>query len=1153
MLNFRKLRQDFAPNILKEGKALFDKKGVQSAKILKLTGDSIRIIGKVIGQFNHTYTCELEIDLTDSSSIDSDCDCLSKFDCQHQAAVVFALEETLDELVVEFSRGNGFETESDDLIEKKKLKQTIEKAEHHAVSRKGKKLEKELVEEYVKSSQILGGNPFFLPEEEFNRDEAEVAFIFADQKQIEVQIALRLPYRSKPLYISNLKEFLEAVQYHEPLYIGNKNYFFDSASFDAKSASILKTLSAYMHFPDVKGERNFRIGCIDPEVFGALLAESYEQALKINQLNRNPSCGEDIFQPLPCFYFQDLETPLCYSPSLAKLRFELEYLLSSAPKIMLKTSIVLNDELIVHPEDVHLFESELPGMIHQNVYYRFPSRIQRRHLRQLVSFRNLIIPEPLFGTFVENSLPELLRFAEVANWDVIERFVTLPYVNEVKAECTISFLEGEFEASLYFIYNGIQVPLASAQASPEQILSFVTPEGVLARNLTEEQKIVDELFLDFIFDAQLGVFKAKTDKKIVEFMTEIIPRFTPRIQFHCPENLLDRFLYDNTTFKLNLKESGKINTYIVELKVDGYLKGISIDQLWECLSTRRPYVELVQKKPGKKGESLKNNKILVLNLEKLAPIVQIFDEIGIKAIDNSSEERPLWSLVSIEPKLFEGLPIKFSMTDKLVEIQRQMLGLAQFEPTEVPREIQATLRPYQIEGVQWLERLRKMHLSGILADDMGLGKTLQAIIALTQHHKKSKPDPSVVICPTSLVYNWKEELSKFNPKLKVLVIDGTPQHRKKILEEISHYDIVIVSYSLLQKDIELYQDYRFSYAILDEAQHIKNRGTRNAKSVKMLQAAHRLILSGTPIENSLEELWSLFDFLMPGLLSSYDRFIEKYVRNAPTALGNGLEALKKKTSPFILRRMKADVVSDLPPVSDIVYRCPLSDTQKELYRSYANSAREELAKLVSREGFDKVQIHVLATLTRLKQICCHPALFAKEHAEVGDSAKYDMLLELLQNLIASNHRTVIFSQYTKLLHILREDLQKMGISFEYLDGTSKNRLSIVKRFNEDETIPVFLVSLKAGGSGLNLVGADTVIHYDMWWNPAVENQATDRVHRLGQQKSVSSYKLVTLDSIEEKIIELQNRKKELVRQVVNCDEEAMSKLTWEEVLELLKP
>jgi SNF2 family DNA or RNA helicase len=446
-----------------------------------------------------------------------------------------------------------------------------------------------------------------------------------------------------------------------------------------------------------------------------------------------------------------------------------------------------------------------------------------------------------------------------------------------------------------------------------------------------------------------------------------------------------------------------------------------------------------------------------------------------------------------------------------------------------------------------------MHLNGILADDMGLGKTLQAITTLTQYIAENPGQQSIVVCPTSLVYNWKEEFSKFNPHIKVLAVDGNPNQRKKILSEVRQFDVIITSYTLLQKDIEFYKTIPFGYAILDEAQHIKNRGTRNAQSVKIIQAAHRLILTGTPIENSLDELWSLFDFLMPGLLSSYDRFVEKYIRFPSVQQSSkNLENLRRKVAPFILRRMKKDVLSDLPPVSEIIYHCHLSEIQQELYRSYAASAREELSQLVKKEGFDRVQIHVLATLTRLKQICCHPAIFAKDRAESGDSSKYDMLLELLQTLMEGRHKTVIFSQYTRMLNIMREDLQKQGIRFEYLDGSSKNRLSIVKKFNDDQNIPIFLVSLKAGGSGLNLVGADTVIHYDMWWNPAVENQATDRVHRLGQKNSVSSYKLITLNTIEEKILDLHNRKKSLVREVVSRDEDMMAKLTWEEVLELLQ-
>ncbi|MEI8330033.1 MAG: DEAD/DEAH box helicase, partial [Chlamydiia bacterium] len=283
-----------------------------------------------------------------------------------------------------------------------------------------------------------------------------------------------------------------------------------------------------------------------------------------------------------------------------------------------------------------------------------------------------------------------------------------------------------------------------------------------------------------------------------------------------------------------------------------------------------------------------------------------------------------------------------------------------------------------------------------------------------------------------------------------------------------------------------------------------------------------------------------------------ERFMERYIRVSGAELQKNLEYLRKKVAPFILRRMKVDVLDDLPPILDLVYHCPLSPVQQELYTSYAQSARDELVKLVERDGFDRVQIHVLATLTRLKQICCHPAIFAKEKAEPGDSAKYDMLLDLLQTLIEGRHKTVIFSQYTRMLQIMKEDFLQKGITFSYLDGSSKNRLEVVNEFNQDPNISVFLVSLKAGGTGLNLVGADTVIHYDMWWNPAVENQATDRVHRMGQKSNVSAYKLITLGTIEEKIAEMQKRKKGLVKKVVSCDDEAIAKLTWEDVLELLK-
>lgn len=1162
MLNFRKLRQDFSSAILKEGKELFDKLCVASAKILHLDGNSIRLSSRVKGAFDNVYECEIEIDRSESAAVDSNCDCTYTYDCQHIAALLYYLEVHLNEIVVAYSREADLEkNESLDAEVKQQLLETFEEAATKEGARKDQHYQKETLREYVNAAKLLGSSPYFLSPETLTEDKAELAVIFTNQAQNvfdpksppEIQLAVRLPFRSKPLYIPNVKAFLDAVRYREPITLSGRRYYFTPASFEPLQREILMMVVEHARFYGSADEKYLRVAQLDVESLGALLARAYDLAIVgSTQVDKEP-------MPMPGLYTGNLEEPLCFSTFPAQIQFALDYLEAPGPSLLLRPSITVDEETI-EVEDALLFDSVKPGLIYKNTYYRFQNQINRIHLRELVKLREITIPEPLFGTFFENALPVLWKYAKVTNQEEVEHFVTLPYVGEIKGRCEINYLNGELEAKLFFIYGKKEIPAALSQLDFQQAMLFVSEEGILARNLVEERRMMEEIFEDFLFDEKEGVFRLKSEKKIVEFMTEVIPRHQAHVAFECPENLSEQFIYDESTFELHFKESERIDAYQVEIKVDGYLKGTRLDLLWDCIASKKRFLELQTPKApvkGKRGRSssTKIPRILVLDLEKIAPLVQIFDEIGLSKLDNYTEERPLWSLTSIHPAHFQSLPVKFSISDRLQEIQKQIRGEVNFDAQAIPANVQATLRKYQVEGVGWLERLRCMHLNGILADDMGLGKTLQAIIAITQSKIEKPVSQSLIVCPTSLVYNWKEEFHKFNPNLKILIVDNVPQQRRKLLKTVNQHDVVVTSYNLLQKDIEIYKELPFDYVVLDEAQHIKNRGTRNAKSVKMIQAAHRLILTGTPIENSLEELWSLFDFLMPGLLSTYDRFVEKYIRNAGYSSGaksDNLETLKRKVSPFILRRMKEDVLEDLPPVSEIPYYCHLTETQRGLYQSYAESAKEELSRLVKKEGFEKIQIHVLATLTRLKQICCHPAIFAKEKAEPGDSAKYDMLMELLPSLIEGKHKTVIFSQYTKMLTILREELNQRGISFAYLDGSSKNRLSIVNEFNDDPTIPIFLVSLKAGGSGLNLVGADTVIHYDMWWNPAVENQATDRVHRMGQKKSVSSYKLITLNTIEEKILNLQKRKKGLVKKVISSDDEAISKLTWEEVLELLQ-
>lgn len=1153
MLNYRKIRQDFNPNLLKKGKELFEKQHVLHAEISELTRDSLRVSAQVIGNFDHRYECEIEIDRGESQLIDSNCDCPYHSDCQHLAAMIFHLEEHLEHLIVAYSEEVNLQ-EATDEEDHHELLATVAEAKVKQDARVDEVAQKELIEEYVAAAKVLSESPFFAPHTTAIEEAAEllVSAHSLTSKGVDLQLALRLSSRTKPIHLVQVSGFLEAVRYEEPIFLAGRRHLLSLTSFQEVGQAILKHLMAFGKIPEATQDRQQRVIQLDTEAFGDLLSLLSDHVSTTDIARRGDE--DSNAPPIPFLYWEGFEQPFRYSRAPALFRFRIETLQSGPPRLFLQSSLWMEGEEVA-PEKAVMLEGVRPGLVFQGTYYRFAPAIRRSHLRSLKEMQDLPVPEPLFGSLIENGLPALRKIAQVMPCATLARCLTIPSTASLEATCALSYIDGELEAQVHFLYEGEAIPSELCLLKVDQLRHFCTPQGILARPLTEERALLDDLFQDFHYQADQGVYVAKSDRRIVEFMTEIVPQYQGRVHFECPKALLDRFVYDRSEFFLEVRPSASVDRFEIALHVEGDLRGISVEALWDCVASKRSYLEI----PGSSTRQ-RTPRILVLDLEKLSSLVQLFDEIGIRVLDNHVEERPLWTLVSLQPQQLSELPLKVTIAPELLEMQQQML---QQEPVDDPiplDKVRASLRRYQVEGVQWLNRLRKMHLNGILADDMGLGKTLQAIATLC-HVKEHQPDASaLIICPTSLLYNWKEELSKFAPQLSSIVVDGVPTVRKKLLQKTQQFDVVITSYTLLQKDIEVHRKRQYTYAILDEAQHIKNRGTRNAKSVKMIHANHRLILSGTPVENSLEELWSLFDFLMPGLLGTFERFQEKYMRltapatssSSKSLSGRHLEPLRRKIAPFILRRMKSDVLQDLPPISESIYHCQLSSIQQELYRSYAASAREELTRLVKKEGFEKVQIHVLATLTRLKQICCHPGIFAKEQRDEGDSAKYELLLDLLQNLMDNGHKTVIFSQYTRMLQIMREDFLSRGIRFCYLDGSSKNRLEIVQQFNEDPTVPVFLVSLKAGGTGLNLCGADTVIHYDIWWNPAVENQATDRVHRLGQDKPVTSYKLVTLQTIEEKILQMQQRKRGLVKKVVGCDDEALAKLTWEEVLELLQ-
>ena len=497
--------------------------------------------------------------------------------------------------------------------------------------------------------------------------------------------------------------------------------------------------------------------------------------------------------------------------------------------------------------------------------------------------------------------------------------------------------------------------------------------------------------------------------------------------------------------------------------------------------------------------------------------------------------------------------VTLDMSKKFQRFWEIMTAGKPMEELSVPANVEAELRPYQERGFQWLWFLYSYGLNGILADDMGLGKTLQALVALQQARNKHGQFPSLIVCPTTLVRNWQNEISRFTPELTVLDLTGSDRYDN--YPKIKDADIVITSYAILRRDINAIKDYAFRFAILDESQQIKNFSSQTAQAAKQLQSQHRIALSGTPIENRLSELWSVFDFLMPGFLEDHDDFRRRYIQ--PIEERGSLDAghrLKKQVSPFILRRMKRDVLKDLPPKMEQVLYCDLTDNQRQLYLDVLEKAREELMEEAISRGGKINQQHVFSALTKLRQVCNHPALLSSElSAGVHESGKFELLKELLENAIANGHRILVFSQFVQMLKIMEKHLKKKGICYEILTGETKSedRQNKVDHFNTDETIKIFLVSLKAGGTGLNLTGADMVVHYDPWWNPAAEDQATDRVHRIGQTKSVFVYRLIARSTVEERIMQLKSQKRDLVDSVISADRSITKKISLDDLKDIL--
>lgn len=669
-----------------------------------------------------------------------------------------------------------------------------------------------------------------------------------------------------------------------------------------------------------------------------------------------------------------------------------------------------------------------------------------------------------------------------------------------------------------------------------------------------EKKVIDEL-LAFGFSVDpidVSSFYLQDPEAIGTFLDILVPRWSEQKRgFYMDDQLASLSNGGNGVPELSLscsldEETADCFDVHYQLHANGFL--LNWKDVVKASSFNRSYI-------------LTENRLICKLTSQLsrffAGVAPITSEVKDKenVVRVAQFSAPYWAMKG--SGIPGAVPVEFSALSTFVDrigankqLDSEPVDLEVIKPSE--HDFVGKLRHYQQQGVSWMTEMGAKGFNLILADEMGLGKTVQTLAMLAQtsgeevgpKRKKSKgATPSLLLCPTSLIENWRREAAVFVPSFKVAVVSG--KDREKVWLNVDDYDLVVCSYNIAKRDIEMFKKKMFRYLILDEAQHIKNPFTGNAKVCKTIKSKHRLVLTGTPLENSPEDLWSIFDFMHPKLLGGFKAFQDTYSDLQQNQ--DKREDLAQKIAPFIMRRKKKDVCLELPDKIEQVMYCDMAVEQRELYNRYLTQGREQCELLLAKKG-GTTKMDVLTTLLRLRQICCYPRLIPEmKTSELEMSAKVELLKEIVLEAIESGNRILLFSQFTSMLAVVRNWLNEDAIKYEYLDGSTKDRMACVDNFNNNDDISLFLLSLKAGGTGLNLTAADTVIIFDPWWNPAVEAQATDRAHRIGQEKVVTNIKLVVKDSIEEKILQMQSKKQQIFDDLVENPESASNKLDMKDI------
>ena len=753
------------------------------------------------------------------------------------------------------------------------------------------------------------------------------------------------------------------------------------------------------------------------------------------------------------------------------------YVLKAAQKDII--SITPKDDVYLMDKKIYLPSEKQMKILNPIIYYiEKYGHINFKDENKAELFNNVVMPVEKCGNEI-----------------VLDKSIENIISDELKAEFKLDYSRKNMILDVDLKYGSETLKIYTDSSEIEKII---------IRDSSKEQEILEELNrLNFEYKDKKFVFKGN-EEEFFDFLKEGYKSLEKLGEVYYSDKLKQKKAYINPriTAGINSSDSNylEFNFQIEDINPAEYKK------ILEAFHEKRKYYKL------------KDDSFIDLENEELNDFLGLVESIDPKnktgkvkigknkavAINSYIEEKKL--------DYIQGTDIIKDISNKLTDLKKLKF--------RVPKELKAELRSYQITGFKWFKNLSYLGFGGILADEMGLGKTVQTIAFLLSEKGKK----SLIVAPTSLIYNWKNEFAKFAPTMKAAVIHGNKEQRIKVLNNIKEYDVILTTYGTLRNDEESYEDLNFDYCILDEGQNIKNPLSQNTASVKNINAKNKFVLTGTPIENNLIELWSIFDFVMPGYLDSVSNFKHRFVNREDSAI-----ELKKYIKPFMLRRMKKDVIKELPDKIEKNYYVELTKEQKKLYASYVEQVKETMDS----KEFEDNKITIFSYLTKLRQLCLDPRVVYDNYK--GKNAKSEELVSLLHEYINDNHKILVFSQFTSVLENISKRLNKEKIKHMYLDGSvnASKRLELVKEFNESKDSNVFLISLKAGGTGLNLTSADIVIHFDPWWNPAVEEQATDRAHRIGQKNVVQVIKLISEGTIEDKIINMQEEKKKLINDVLD--------------------